>query len=117
MATMRPKEVDEPDRAQGGSFKQSLSECVCGVGKRLHFGGGHLTLSLSFNSHFSTSNFFSSSHSRSHLDGSAVGFNVDDVSHFHSLFLKTLIYAGVQLIGKIKGRRFVHQCLRISLSF
>lgn len=32
-----------------------------------------------------------------YLDSSTVGFNVDDVSYFHALFLKTLINTRVQL--------------------
>lgn len=34
---------------------------------------------------------------QSYLDSSAVGFNVDDISHFNTLFLKTLINTGIQL--------------------
>lgn len=34
---------------------------------------------------------------QSYLDSSAVGFNVDDISHFNALFLKTLINTGIQL--------------------
>lgn len=32
-----------------------------------------------------------------YLDSTTVSFDVDDVSHFHTLFLKTLINAGIQL--------------------
>lgn len=34
-----------------------------------------------------------------YLDSSTVGFYVDDIPHFHSLLLKTLIDTGVQLAG------------------
>lgn len=39
-----------------------------------------------------------------YLHGSAVGFNVDDISRFHAFFLKTLINTGVQL--KKQEKRF-----------